>query len=100
MIDHFRRRRITATVPVDDVADAVWIGEDAGVSARLDLERVLASLPAEQSRLLLDVRVRGESMAGAASRSGITEGAAKVRLHRAMQRLIERFGKGGSRDDR
>src|SRR5262245_15189619 len=44
LVDHFRRMRTVATVPVDEIADMFTIGDEDAIAARLDVERILASL--------------------------------------------------------
>lgn len=89
LIDHWRRNRIRKHVPIDDVSD--WLAEDgAGAeegAVRADLDRVLAVLPDRQRKLVRDVKIEGLSLAEAGARMGVSEGAAKVALHRAMKVL-------------
>ncbi len=90
LIDHWRRRKIRATAPLDDVADflaSAPVDADAG----LDLTRVLSTLPARQRALVEDVKITGMSLSEAGLRGGLSEGAAKVALHRALKTLAERL---------
>jgi len=90
LIDHWRRRKIRATTPIDDVSDFLAsppVDADAG----LDLTRVLSTLPLRQRALVEDVKVRGLSLSEAGLRGGLSEGAAKVALHRALKLLAERL---------
>ncbi len=90
LIDHWRRRKIRATTPLDDVADflaSAPVDADAG----LDLTRVLSTLPTRQRALVEDVKVQGLSLSEAGLRGGLSEGAAKVALHRALKQLAERL---------
>lgn len=89
LIDFWRRNRLRKHTPIDDVAD--WL-EDTGASAedgavRADLNKVLAVLPDRQRQLVRDVKIEGLSLAEAGARMGVSEGAAKVALHRAMKVL-------------
>ena len=90
LIDHWRRSRTRQHVPIDDVAD--WLAAPAGEApaARLDLDRVLELLPTRQRDLVRDVKLEGLSLAEAGRRMGVSEGAAKVALHRALKSLTER----------
>jgi RNA polymerase sigma-70 factor, ECF subfamily len=90
LIDFWRRSKTRKNVPIDDVAD--WLEgesttEDGAV--RADLNRVLSVLPERQQTLVRDVKIEGLSLAEAGARMGISEGAAKVALHRAMKILTE-----------
>ena len=55
LIDHWRRRRVRAHVPLDDVADGLWVDPETAGEAKADLDRLLAGLPARQERLVRDV---------------------------------------------
>lgn len=90
LIDHWRRNRIRQHVPIDDVAEWLTEPEAESPSARGDLDRVLSSLPEKQQKLVRDVKIEGLSLAEAGARIGLSEGAAKVSLHRALKALISR----------
>jgi RNA polymerase sigma-70 factor (ECF subfamily) len=88
LIDHWRRSRVRRHVPLDDVSD--WLTETSTVeegATRADLDRVLSVLPDRQRALVRDVKIEGLSLAEAGRRMGVSEGAAKVALHRAMKAL-------------
>lgn len=90
LIDHWRRGRIRKHVPIDDVVD--WLADSSTAeegATRADLDRLLATLPKRQSQLIRDVKLSGLSLAEAGAKAGMTEGAAKVALHRAMKSLTE-----------
>lgn len=90
LIDHWRRRKIRQTLPIEDHAEFLAAEEhDPGVG--LELDRALASLPDRQRILVSDVKLAGLSLAEAGARAGISEGAAKVALHRALKSLAERM---------
>lgn len=90
LIDHWRRRKLRATLPIDDHAEFLAADAcDPGVG--LELDRALASLPERQRILVSDVKLTGLSLAEAGARAGISEGAAKVALHRALKALAERM---------
>jgi RNA polymerase sigma-70 factor (ECF subfamily) len=90
LIDHWRRNRIRRHVPIDDVADWLAAEGDETPTVRADLDRVLSVLPEKQQKLIRDVKIEGLSLAEAGRALGISEGAAKVSLHRALKALMER----------
>ena len=92
LIDFWRRRRVRPQVALELVEDTLWEAPDLSAESRLDLERALAVLPARQRQLIRDVKIEGLSLAEAGARAGISEGAAKVALHRAMSVLTARAG--------
>lgn len=90
LIDHWRRRKLRQTLPIDDHAEFLAADEpEPGVG--LELDRALATLPERQRILVSDVKLAGLSLAEAGARAGISEGAAKVALHRALKALSERM---------
>lgn len=92
LIDHWRKRRRRFTVPIDDYAD--FLAADAASSDDgLDLTRALNSLPEKQRLLVSAVKVEGASLAEAGARAGVSEGAAKVSVHRALRALAKGFGR-------
>jgi len=87
LIDHYRRRGVRRHVPLEEAGVLFAESDTEAGTARSDLSRLLARLPARQRGLLEDVRLRGLTIAEAAPRHGYTEGAAKVALHRTMKAL-------------
>jgi RNA polymerase sigma-70 factor (ECF subfamily) len=90
LIDHWRRRKLRGTAPLDDVVDflaAPRVESDDG----LDLTRALAGLPPRQRTLIEEVKIKGFRLEEAGAQVGISEGAAKVALHRALKALAERM---------
>jgi RNA polymerase sigma-70 factor (ECF subfamily) len=90
LIDFWRRRRVRGHVPLDDVIDFLWVEADTDADVRADLDRILAGLPDRQERLVRCVKIEGLSLAEAGQRLEMSEGAAKVALHRAMQTLMSK----------
>jgi len=90
LIDHWRRRRIRVAAPLDDVAEFL-AAEPASSDDGLDLTRALGSLPERQRALIEDVKLKGFSLSEAGARAGVSEGAAKVALHRALRLLAGRM---------
>lgn len=95
LIDHWRRRRIRRHVPLDDVAETLWVDADHEGEVNADLGRLLGALPTRQEQLVRDVKIEGLSLAEAGERLGVTEGAAKVSLHRALKSLMTKVGSRG-----
>lgn len=94
LIDHFRRARLRRTLPLED-AGAVLADEDAeSVGARRDVERLLAALPERKRDLVRQVKIEGLSTAEAAARTGLSQSAVKVGIHRALKTLSAMIGRG------
>ena len=95
VIDHYRRvgdarRRIPIEEVEASLADPAD-PEDATLAGR-DVARLLALLPDNLRRPIEDVKLKGLTVAESAARSGMSEAAVKVGIHRGMKRLIARMG--------
>jgi len=95
MVDHFRRNRIRATVPLDDVYDLAVADESAAVLAAVDIERLLATLPVKHQEAIRLTRLKGLSVPEAAHASGQSESAIKIGVHRGLKRLMASIRGGG-----
>lgn len=94
LIDHFRRSKLRQTLPLEEDA-AIFAADDAAdATARMDVDAVLATLPARPATLIRETRLEGASVAEAASRAGMSETAAKVAIHRGLKALAARFTGG------
>ncbi len=91
LIDHYRGRggRMLAEVELDETL-AADSSVDA-VTARMDVERLLESLPPQQRELIRNVKLEGQSIADAAIKSGQTELAARVGIHRTLKALAQKL---------
>jgi RNA polymerase sigma-70 factor (ECF subfamily) len=82
LLDHFRRARIRRTVSLDDAGDLFAGDESEAIGARLDLEKLLAGLPASSQEIIRRVKLEGLSTSDVAARTGKSEIAVRVGLHR------------------
>jgi len=89
MVDHFRRRR--QTCPIEDIEHIlVAEGFEEASLARLDVNRLLETLPAKQAGAIRDTRLDGLSISEAADGAGIGESDVKVSIHRGLKALAAR----------
>jgi len=88
LIDFFRRSGIRATVPIDDAPDIGVEGDSAAILARIDIERLLATLPSKQADAIRLTRIDGLSVRNAAAQSGQSEPSIKVGVYRGLRRLM------------
>ncbi|MBA3591964.1 MAG: RNA polymerase subunit sigma, partial [Methylibium sp.] len=63
----------------------VAVNEDG--EAQRDLKKLLHELPEAQRQAILLTKVEGLSIAEASQRTGASESAVKVRVHRGLKRL-------------
>jgi RNA polymerase sigma-70 factor (ECF subfamily) len=90
LLDHFRRAGVRKHVPLEDAGDLFAAENPEEGAVRRDVSKLLGGLPARQRRLLEDVKLTGLSMEEAGARAGISEGAAKVSVHRSMQAMMRK----------
>jgi RNA polymerase sigma factor (sigma-70 family) len=85
-VDHLRKVYRNEEDTLEDYDAAEDSAEDA-VLARLSLERMFVQIPEKQSEAIELVKIEGLSIAEAAERSGQSESAVKVNIHRGLKRL-------------
>lgn len=89
LIDLYRRRRVRRNEPIES-AEALFAEEDSDAAAGADVERLLAELPERQRMVLKAVKLEELSTAEAAMRTGMSESAVKVSVHRSLKTLMRR----------
>jgi RNA polymerase sigma-70 factor (ECF subfamily) len=88
-VDEYRRSKRRATVPLDE-ASLLFAGEDNEAAlARRDLGKLLDKLPEAKRALVSAVKLDGDSIAEIAARTGMSESAVKVNVHRALKSLSD-----------
>jgi RNA polymerase sigma-70 factor (ECF subfamily) len=92
LVDEYRRAKRRAAVPLDEAEELFADDEATPATARRDLEKLLAKLPPDKRRLLVSVKLEGQSIADAAQQVNMSEGAAKVAIHRGLKSLIKSLG--------
>lgn len=86
MIDHFRARR--RTCPIEGLEDILLAeGFEDASNARMDMDRLLADLPAKQADVIRATRIDGLSITETADRAGLGESDVKVSIHRGLKAL-------------
>ena len=92
LVDAFRRRGRHPEIEIDEIAETLAAPETDTVSGR-EIERALAILAPGQRSVVAAVTVGGHSIGEAAKNLGISEGAARVALHRGLTAIARRFGR-------
>lgn len=90
-VDLVRRRagRDAKHEPLDDDIEVFAASDHDAADAKRDLGKLLATLP-ERHRLPIEcVKIEGLSVAEAAKRTGQSESAVKVNIHRGLKALAE-----------
>lgn len=95
LIDNLRRRGRQVYVEIDSI-DELPAG-DNGQAPELngvDAERLMARLQGRQREIVVAISIEGASARQVAERLGMTEGAVRVALHRALKSLAKAFRTG------
>ncbi len=90
MIDHFRARRQTCAIDGLEEILAIEGFEDSS-NAKMDMDTLLADLPAKQANAIRATRIDGLSITEAADHAGIGESDVKVSIHRGLKALAARI---------
>ncbi len=92
LVDCLRRRARGDALndPLDDELEVFAAAEAEAAEARRDLAKLLATLPERQRTPILCVKIEGLSVAETARRTGMSESAVKVAVHRGLKALAAR----------
>jgi RNA polymerase sigma-70 factor (ECF subfamily) len=100
LMDHLRRQRVRTAVPLEDAGEMFAQDETEPAMARRDLNRLLESLPESSQDIIRKVKLEGLTTAEAAERTGRSEIAVRVGIHRGLKALSDRLRERGTRGDR
>jgi len=100
LIDEYRRNKRRATVPLDEAGELFGHDDAEEAIAKRDVGKLLAKLPPAKRELVKEIKLDGVSVADAAARTGLSESAVKVTVHRAIKSLGEEVNPGGRDADR
>jgi RNA polymerase sigma-70 factor (ECF subfamily) len=98
LVDHFRRAGRGRFVALDADAGFAAPDEAEAAEARHDVGRGLAELPKRARELVVAVKLREEPVADVARRTGMSESAVKVAVHRGFRRLADHLRRGRTPD--
>ena len=87
LVDHLRRVRVRAAVPIDGRDDLFAENEQEHADASRDVEQLLSALPSRQREAIRLTKLEGLSIDEAARRTGQSAAATKVGVHRGLKRL-------------
>jgi RNA polymerase sigma-70 factor (ECF subfamily) len=88
LIDHLRRTDATArALPIEDAETVFGEDDHAAVESALDLARLMRALPEKMRTAIKMVKLDGLTVAEAARRTGMSEPAVKVSVHRGLKAI-------------
>ena len=91
LIDSLRRRGRRVHVPIDDLSEVLAVDTEATIANSVDADRVLARLEGRDRDIVHSISIEGASTRQVAERLGMSEGAVRVALHRALKALAQSF---------
>lgn len=91
LVDSLRRHGRRANVSLDEIAETFADDRQPQAMNSVDAERALARLKGRQRDIVVAISMEGASARQVAERLGMTEGAVRVALHRALQSLARAF---------
>ncbi len=89
LVDLYRRRgrREALHDPIDELEDFLAAEESGEMLANVDLRSLLDELPQAQRVAIEMTKLEGLTVAQASARTGVSESAIKVQVHRGLKRL-------------
>jgi RNA polymerase sigma-70 factor (ECF subfamily) len=93
LADHLRRRGFYDHVDIEDHIETLPAAATVDADTAVDSQTLLATLPERQRRIVEAISLEGHRAAEVATRLGMSEGAVRVTLHRALKALATAYGK-------
>ena len=87
LTDHLRRRGYRDHLDIDEWSDSLELSVEVEATTAVDTRRLLANLPERQRTIVSEISIEGRSAADVATSLGMSEGAVRVALHRALKSL-------------
>jgi RNA polymerase sigma-70 factor (ECF subfamily) len=94
MVDHLRRRGFREHLDIEDHAGTLAAPQAAEESASVDARQMLQALPERQRTIVEAISIEGHSARDVGQRLGMSEGAVRVTLHRALKILAVTYRRG------
>jgi RNA polymerase sigma-70 factor (ECF subfamily) len=88
LVDYLRRTKASmANVPIEEAEKALAGDDPSAVESGLDLQKLMAQLSPKTRQAIQYVKLDGLSVSEAAARSGMSQSAIKVSVHRGLKAL-------------
>jgi len=94
-LDYLRRTKSSfKDLPIEEVHELTSNTDTAAIESGLDLQRLLSEISSKAREAIQYVKLDGLSVSEAAVRSGLSESAVKVAVHRGLKALALRIRQG------
>lgn len=87
VVDAFRRRGASVHLPIDDFVDVLEAEPETDALAARDSAALIGQLDPRSAAIVRAVSLEGQSTAEVGAQLSMSEGAVRVALHRAIQRM-------------
>ena len=95
LVDFVRRTKVSATnVPLEEADEILAEDDPSDVESGLDLDKLMAQLKPKTRQAIQSVKLEGLSVSEAAARTGMSQSAIKVSVHRGLKALALLARKG------
>jgi RNA polymerase sigma-70 factor, ECF subfamily len=90
-VDYLRRTKLTfKDLPIESAHQLASNTDMGALDSSLDLQRLLSEISSKARKAIHDVKLEGLSVSEAALRSGMSQSAVKVAVHRGLKALAVR----------
>jgi RNA polymerase sigma-70 factor (ECF subfamily) len=97
LLDHLRRTKVSIKdLPIEGAEELIAHDDLSDAESAFDLQRLLDRISPKMRQAIQYVKLDGLSVSEAAARSGMSESAIKVSVHRGMKALALLISKGRS----
>jgi RNA polymerase sigma-70 factor, ECF subfamily len=96
LVDALRRRGFHQHLPIDDFEDSLSANTEPDPASAMECAAILSQLPERQREIVQAVSIEGHSARDIGVRLGMSEGAVRVALHRALKALGDTLRRGGT----
>lgn len=91
LVDHLRRKGFRVHLDIADHADVLSVPPENPANSPRELALLMAQLPPTQRTIVEGISIEGHSAREIGDRLGMSEGAVRVALHRALKKLASLY---------
>ncbi len=96
LVDHLRRTNaLISDLPLEEVEELTARDDGVAMESGIDLHKLMSQLPVKMRKAIQLVKLDELSVSEAAKRSGMSESAVKMSVHRGLKTLAELIRRGG-----